>query len=85
MTPLEWSTAMQSAWGEIEDDESMLFIERRHEIGEHKKDHDDTIGRLKTEDPEVAAELAKEYKKILARLSAKAKEAGEVKAKEKDK
>jgi hypothetical protein len=53
---------MQSAWGEIEDDESMLFIERRHEIGEHKKDHDDTIGRLKTEDPDVAAELAKEYK-----------------------
>ena len=83
MTPLDWSGAMQSAWGEIEDDESMLFIERRHEIAEHKKDHDDTIGRLKTEAPDVAGDLAKEYKKILARLSAKAKEAGEVKTKEK--
>ena len=78
-----WSDAMIEAWGVIEADESMRFIDRRHEIGEHKKDHDDTVDRLKSEKPDVAGQLGAEYKKILARLSAKAKEAGEVKKKEK--
>ena len=57
----------------------MRFSDRRHEIGEHKKDHDDTVGRLKDEAPDVADELAKDYKSVLARLSVKAKEAGEKK------
>jgi hypothetical protein len=78
-----WADAMIEAWGVIEADESMRFVDRRHEIGEHKKDHDDTVDRLKSEKPDVAGQLGAEYKKILARLSAKAKEAGEVKKKEK--
>ena len=77
LTAKDWSNAMQEAWREIEADESVLFSERRHEIGEHKKEHDDTIIRLKDECPDVAKALAADYKKILARLSVKAKEAGE--------
>ena len=78
-----YADAMIEIWHVIEADESMRFVDRRHEIGEHKKDNDDQIDRLKAAAPDVAEALGKEYKKILARLSAKAKEAGEVKKKEK--
>lgn len=77
-----YADAMIEIWHVIEADESMRFVDRRHEIGEHKKDNDDQIDRLKAAAPDVAGDLAKEYKKILRRLSAKAKEAGEIKPKE---
>ncbi len=79
LTAKEWADAMKAVWDEIEADKNMRFSDRRHEIGEHKKDHDDTVGRLKDEAPDVADELAKDYKSVLARLSVKAKEAGEKK------
>ena len=56
--------------------EVLKLRDRRHEIGEHKKDHDDTIDRLKAEHPDKAEAFGKDYKKILRRLSAKAKDAG---------
>tara|TARA_R100001129_G_scaffold35462_1_gene24141 strand:+ start:218 stop:1225 length:1008 start_codon:yes stop_codon:yes gene_type:complete len=71
----EWKTAMWKVWKDIEADKDMSFEDRRHEIAEHKKDHDDTIDRLKTEYPQKAEAFGKDYKKILRRLSAKAKEA----------
>jgi hypothetical protein len=70
----EWKTAMWKVWKDIEADKDMSFEDRRHEIAEHKKDHDDTIDRLKAEHPEKAEAFGKDYKKILRRLSAKAKE-----------
>ena len=71
----KWMTAMWKAWKDIEADEDMSFEDRRHEIGEHKKDHDQTIDRLKAEHPDKAEKFGSDYKKILRRLSAKAKEA----------
>tara|TARA_Y100000401_G_C8292387_1_gene209444 strand:- start:442 stop:1014 length:573 start_codon:yes stop_codon:yes gene_type:complete len=75
MSADEWIAAMKQVWENIEVDKSMSFEDRRHEIAEHKKDHDDTIDRLKEEHPEKASAFGTEYKKIIRRLSAKAKEA----------
>ena len=75
MSADEWTTGMKEVWEGIEVDKSMSFEDRRHEIAEHKKDHDDTIDRLKEEHPEKASAFGTEYKKIIRRLSAKAKEA----------
>ena len=71
----EWIAGMKEAWEKIETTKSMSFEDRRHEIGEHKKDHDDTIDRLKAEHPDKAKAFGEDYKKILRRLSAKAKDA----------
>ena len=71
----KWKTAMWKVWKDIEADKDMSFEDRRHEIAEHKKDHDDTIDRLKAEHPDKAKAFGNDYKKILRRLSAKAKEA----------
>ena len=75
MSADDWIAAMKEVWEGIEVDKSMSFEDRRHEIAEHKKDHDDTIDRLKEEHPEKALAFGTEYKKIIRRLSAKAKEA----------
>jgi len=71
----QWMAGMEKAWKDIEADKDMSFEDRRHEISEHKKDHDDTIDRLKAEHPDKAEAFGNDYKKILRRLSAKAKEA----------
>jgi hypothetical protein len=71
----QWMAGMEKAWKDIEANKDMSFEDRRHEIGEHKKDHDDTIDRLKAEHPDKAEAFGNDYKKILRRLSAKAKEA----------
>ena len=71
----QWMAGMEKAWKGIEADKDMSFEDRRHEISEHKKDHDDTIDRLKAEHPNKAKAFGNDYKKILRRLSAKAKEA----------
>ena len=71
----QWMAGMEKAWKDIEADKEMSFEDRRHEISEHKKDHDDTIDRLKAEHPDKAEAFGNDYKKILRRLSAKAKEA----------
>ncbi len=71
----QWMAGMEKAWKDIEADKDMSFEDRRHEISEHKKDHDDTIDRLKAEHPDKAEAFGKDYKKILRRLSAKAKDA----------
>ena len=76
-TARAWASAMKTAWDEMEADDSMRFSDRRHEIGEHKKDHDDTIKRLKDEAPDIATALAKDYKNVRARLSIRSREAGE--------
>jgi len=71
----KWKTAMWKVWKDIEADKDLSFEDRRHEIAEHKRDHDDTIDRLKAEYPQKAEAFGKDYKKILRRLSAKAKDA----------
>ena len=68
---------MKMAWDEMEADESKRFSDRRHEIGEYKKDHEDTVKRLKAEAPDTATALAKDYKNVRARLSIRSREAGE--------
>ena len=76
-TAKEWAVAMESVWKEIEADNDMFFSERRHVIGEHKKQQEETIKRLKKENSKIAIELGEKYSKILARLSVKSKEAKE--------
>ena len=72
-----WANAMTTAWDEMEADESKRFSDRRHEIGEYKKDHEDTVKRLKDEAPDIATELGMNYKNVRARLSIKSRKAGE--------
>ena len=78
-TAKDWSNAMFSAWKAIEEDSSLSFFDRRHKIGEHKNNHNDSIARLKDEAPQIAKLLKIDYNKILARLSIKAKDSGEMK------
>ena len=82
-TANEWIAGMKEAWKKIETTKSMSFEDRRHEISEHKADHNDTIDRLKTEHPDKAKTFGNDYKAMLRGLSARA-DAENAKAKAKE-
>ena len=73
----EWIGTFTDVMNRIADDDQRKFKKRRHDIGEFKKSHDDTIDRIKTMEPDIAEQFGKDYKRLLRRLSAQAKEAGE--------
>ena len=79
----QWMAGMKEAWKKIETTKSMSFEDRRHEISEHKADHNDTIDRLKTEHPDKAKTFGNDYKAMLRGLSARA-DAENAKAKAKE-
>lgn len=73
----EWIGTFTDVVLSIADDEVRKFKVRRHDIAEFKKLNDDTIDRIKDEAPAKAEQLAKDYRRVISMLSAKAKESGE--------
>tara|TARA_R110000744_G_scaffold361680_2_gene469497 strand:+ start:1082 stop:2044 length:963 start_codon:yes stop_codon:yes gene_type:complete len=76
-TAEEWTEALIGKLSETSTFEGSSFEHRRHLVSVIKKDNDDTIDRLKEEQPDLAEGLGKGYIKLIKSLSAKAKEAGE--------
>ena len=73
----EWIATFTNEVYRIADDGECIFTVRRHDIAEFKKANNDTIDRVKDEAPAMAEQLAKDYRRLIRMLSAKAKEAGE--------
>ena len=73
----EWIATFTNEVYRIADDGECIFTVRRHDIAEFKKLNNDTIDRIKDEAPAMAEQLAKDYRRLIRMLSAKAKEAGE--------
>jgi hypothetical protein len=73
----EWIATFTDVVNRIADDGECVFTVRRHDIAEFKKANNDTIDRVKDEAPAMAEQLAKDYRRLIRMLSAKAKEAGE--------
>ena len=73
----EWIATFTNVVYRIADDGECIFTVRRHDIAEFKKPNNDTIDRIKDEAPAMAEHLAKDYRRLIRMLSAKAKEAGE--------
>jgi len=73
----EWAEALNDKLVETSNFERSSFTHRRHAISVIKKENDDTIDRLKEEEPEMADNLGKGYIKLIKSLSVKAKENGE--------
>jgi len=80
----EWIATFTDVVNRIADDGECIFTVRRHDIAAFKKKNNDTIARIKDEAPAMAEQLAKDYRRLIRMLSAKAKEAGELSAKAKE-
>ena len=76
-TSEEWMEALVDKLSETANFQGTSFTHRRHLVSVIKKENDDTIDRLKEEQPDAAEDLGKGYIKLIKSLSAKAKETEE--------
>jgi len=72
--PKGWCECFSIQMAEIANDEELTYEERRHNISVMKKANDDTIDRLKDEQPDLVDGVQKSYIKTIRKLSAQAKE-----------
>ena len=70
-----WHEGFVAEISKISNDKGLSFEDRRHNAGEFKKANDETLDLLEKENNNLYLNIAQRYKKMLAHLSIKAKEA----------